>query len=245
MHRRTFLAGAAVTVPVALAGCIDGTSDTAADERNGTDETGDGDDDGDEHDREVVLYEDLPEYDQRFVEKAESNHRVRWIREEDERIYVEQSDDGWVEVTDPVVPENVSSDLQDVIDGDASLKKDGTLYSFMVDVGHGPYGRRYVSHTVDTCETDHVAFDDLAEGKQELLTALVDDGELFVARPDFSNVSNADFFLEIDDERTRFLNETFLSEGYCLAYDDDSYVVDIGSEYILDMQGYELVQVDE
>ena len=259
-RRRDVLCGLVVGTAT-LAGCLTdpttGGSDDSQrrggeDEQEGNgvdggdDDGEDGDDDGDDDggvEKAVVEYEALPEYDRRFVDEAINYHEVTWITEGAERTYVERSGDGWVEVEDPLVASEISSDLRAVMDGGKHLEKDGTRYGFLVDVGHGPYGRRYRSVRVDTCGEDAVAFDDLDSGVQELLEFLVEHGALFVAEPAFEHVSAADLFLEVDDDRIRHLNETFLTDERCLASDDEVYEIEIDAEYAMHAEGYELRSV--
>lgn len=265
LRRRDLLCGLAVGT-VSLTGCLTDPTHRAADESQHSDDGDDsqrnddedhsqrngeggdddegvaGDDDG-EVDKAVVEYGTLPEYDQRFVDQAMSYHNVRWITEDGERTYIERSGDGWMEVEDPLVATEVGGDLRAVMDGEKHLKKDGTRYGFLMDVGHGPYGRRYRAVSVDTCGEEVVALADLDAKDQELLAYLVEHGDLFIAEPAFEDVSDADFFLEVDDDRSQRLNETFLVDEHCLASDGEVYEIEIDAEYSMHAEGYELRSV--
>lgn len=205
----------------------------------------DDDDTGSGEDKEVVLYEELPEYDQRFVDEAFHYHNLRWITEDGDRTYIERSGNGWGETEDPLVPADVSSDLERVMSGEKHLKKDETRYSFLMDVGHGPYGRTYSKVSVAACEKEGIEFDDLSEELQDLLEFLIEEGELFIAEPEFENVSDADFFLPFDGELYGSLTDKFLAQERCLKYGNERYHIDIDSEALMNMEGYELLPVND
>lgn len=99
--------------------------------------------------------------------------------------------------------------------------------------------------SVATCEKEVIEFDDLSEEQQDLLEFLIVEDELFIAEPDFENVSDADFFLPFDGELYQNLTDTFLAQERCLKYGNEIYDIDIGSEALMNSEGYELRPVND
>lgn len=274
MRRRPLLVGAGTVVAAALAGCLGDDSDENGDDENGDNgddgdvNSGDGNGNGDDgndgngtdgggngdngtgddntSNQETVAYEDLTETDREFIDAAaDGRHEVQQIYEGGEGIYVESTADGWVELDDPLVPENLSDDLQALVDRDAHLEMHGTTYWILMDLGHDFYGETYELASENECEGDPKPIEDATDEERELLDALLDSGEISIANQEYEAVSGADFFIESDRSLRWFLAETFVEDGRCLDADGEVYGVMIVNEFMREPSGYMLEAVDE
>lgn len=253
MDRRTVLAGSLAVATAGIAGCFGGDAEPT----NAADDTGE-DDDGDEDsddgngdgtangpsDSETVAYEDLSERAQSFVNAAEDHHELTVIDEGDGPVYLEAGTDGYEAVDDPLVPEELGESLQTVIDGDASLERAGSLYRVVTELGHDFYGERYELTAADECEDETKSLEDTDDERRALLETLRSEKSLSVANGAFEAVSNADEFIDPDRSVRWYLAETFLEDGRCLAANGDTYRLTVTDEFMVELIGFRLEQVE-
>lgn len=232
MRRRSTLRVCALAVAGLAAGCIEAPAEPDGNGESTTPSLG----------PDEVAYEELSETDQQFIDKTVSGHRLRWITEDGEQLFLEPTDDGYEVIEDPLQPEDGSNELRQIIDGSKTLIKDGESYGIVVDIGHGPYGWTFASEPVDTCEGDIHSIDEATEMEVAIIEELIDEGEVFVAEPDFSEVSAADYFAE-SDEIALFRTEISMSED-CVDVDGSVYLVELSDEHLFESAGYELAQID-
>lgn len=255
MHRRTVLVGASGAL-AGIAGCMgertsegrndtpegrDKTSPEAISTRtergakNGTDDTT----------RGIVNYGELSARGKEFVDAArDGNHRLHWIRESDEKIYVRYESNRWVRNDDPLTLESVDDSLTDVFEGDVYLEIDGRYYEGTGSFGHGPYKTQFTAEEVDEC-TDVVDESDLSETSRNIIEVLIEQGTAWVADQEFRQVTDADEYFADQTERAEFVERVVTPENRCLERDDHFYRIDRTDQKAINSRGYELVVVDD
>lgn len=255
MHRRAVLVGAG-GVLAGLAGCTSGESDegrndtpegsgevspeptatsTESDEKRGTDDTT----------REIVDYEELSARGKAFVDAArDGGHRLHWIHESEEKVYVRYESDRWVRDDEPLTLESVDDVLTGVFESDAYLEVGGRYYEGSGSFGHGPYKTQFTAEEVDEC-TDVVDESDLSETSQNVIEVLVEQRTAWVADQEFRQVTDADEYFADQTERAEFVERVVTPENRCLKRDDRFYRVDRTDQKAINSRGYELVVVDD
>ncbi len=192
--RRALLGWIAASPLTAIGGCLGEGGAGGADE--------DGDNEDDETDdgtaipdaTTVVVYQDLTDRGQQFVDRTFDRHALYWIfRQGGERQFVTRDPDSgqWVPDEDPLSLESVDEELKEVYRGEAILVKDGKYYERVATVGHDPYRTKFTVNEGADCG-DSVDVGELSEIQVDVAAVLFEDGEAWVAEEEYEPIADAD-----------------------------------------------------
>ena len=191
----------------------------------------------------VVLYEELPEDDRRFMDAAKSHHSLQWIPQEGERVYLESTDDGYVEAEDPLLSDDLSQRGLDILHGRKFLSLEDDHYGIVTSLGHGPSGWLIEVDDIDACAGESWKIDTFDGDERLILEAAIEAGEVFFAKTEFEAVSNADVFVDIG--QLDFEEKDIAFGEDCIISDGETYQVNPAREYNVHYVGYHLEPIDD